>query len=75
MNNSNTKNILGEALSLPVEERAKIVEQLIKSFDMPDESIDKIWKKEAENRIGAYERGEIDAISLEEGLEKYEKRS
>ncbi|PIX84908.1 MAG: addiction module protein, partial [Nitrospirae bacterium CG_4_10_14_3_um_filter_53_41] len=37
----------------------------------PDAEIDELWVKEAENRIDAYERGEIKVVALEKILEKY----
>ncbi|HSK77833.1 MAG TPA: addiction module protein [Thermoanaerobaculia bacterium] len=55
--------ILRAALSLPGEERASLADKLLQSLDEDDqERIDRLWAKEAEDRIAAYERGEIDAI-------------
>ena len=49
--------LLKEALVLPIQEKSELIEQLIKSLDEPDPAIDELWKKEAEARIDAYERG------------------
>ena len=55
--------ILRAALSLPGEERAELADKLLQSLDEDDqEEIDRLWAKEAEDRIAAYERGEIAAI-------------
>jgi hypothetical protein len=43
------------------------------SLDQPDSAIDKLWAKETEDRIDAYEAGEMEAISAEEVFKKYEK--
>ena len=55
--------ILRAALSLPGEERAALADKLLQSLDEDDqERIDRLWAKESEDRIAAYERGEIAAI-------------
>ncbi len=72
------KKILAEALELSPGERADLVEKLLTSFDLPDrQTIDALWAKEAENRIDAYERGELYAVSADlvfERLESPEKK-
>lgn len=69
------KQILAEALNLPPIERAEIIEELLSSFEFPSRrTIDELWAQEAENRIDAYERGEITAIPAKEVFEKIEKR-
>jgi putative addiction module component (TIGR02574 family) len=65
------ESILKEALSLKPTERAKLIDILLSSLDTPDEKIEKLWAEEAENRLEAYERGELTAVSLEEVLAKY----
>jgi len=55
--------ILREALSLPPGERAEIAERLLSSLDTPDrQRLDALWAIEAEDRLDAYERGEIESI-------------
>ncbi len=66
-----TNKILEEALTLKPAEKAELIDRLISSLDKPDTEIDELWAKEAENRIDAYERGEIKAVGLEKVLEKY----
>jgi len=65
------KNILKEALTLKPSEKAELVDKLLSSLDKPDKEIDKLWAQEAEDRINAYDRGEIKAVTLQEVLEKY----
>jgi putative addiction module component (TIGR02574 family) len=56
--------ILEQALSLPADERVALVEQLLASLDAPPRpDIDAMWAAEAEDRIDAYERGEISTVS------------
>ena len=55
-----SQQILREALSLPPIDRAELVEQILASFEFPaHQDIDAAWAQEAEDRIDAYERGEI----------------
>ena len=67
-----TKNeVLAEALNLSPIERAQLIEDLLSSFDFPDrERLDQLWAQEAEERIDAYERGEISTTPLESVFEK-----
>ena len=66
-----TNKILEEALTLKPAEKAELIDRLLSSLDKADAEIDELWAKEAENRIDAYERGEIKAVTLEKVLEKY----
>ena len=51
-----TDNLLKEALSLKPVEKADLIDKLLSSLDKPDKEIDKLWAKEVENRINAYDR-------------------
>ena len=52
-------------------ERIELVDSILASLDEPDPSIDQLWIREAEERLAAYRRGEIKAVSLQEVLAKY----
>ena len=57
------KQILAEALKLPSMERAELVENLLTSFEFQSrKKIDALWAEEAEDRIDAFDRGEMAAI-------------
>jgi len=66
-----TDNIVKEALTLRPSEKAQLIDKLISSLDKSDKEIDKLWAKEAEDRIDAYDQGKLKAISLEKVLQKY----
>lgn len=66
-----TNNVFNEALTLLPAERAELIDKLLVSLGKSDHEIDKQWAKEAEDRIDAYDKGKIKAISLEEVLKKY----
>ena len=65
--------ILDKALSFSPSSRAILVERLLDSLDKPDPSIDEQWAKEAEDRIKAYDAGELEGIPAEDVLSKYKK--
>jgi putative addiction module component (TIGR02574 family) len=65
------QQILKEALNLAPKNRASLIEKLLASLDQPDKTIDELWAREAENRIDAYEAGNIKAISAEQVFGKY----
>jgi len=57
------KQILAEALKLPPVERAELVEKLLTSFEFHSRKrSDALWAQEAEQRIDAFERGEMATI-------------
>lgn len=70
----NKKNeLLKELLVLSPQEKALIIDELLKSLDKPDAEIDKLWKQESEARIDAYEKGQLKSESAEEVFSKYKK--
>jgi len=66
-----TNNILKEALALKPSQKAELIDKLLSTLDRPDREVDELWAKEAEDRIDAYDQGNIKAIALEEVFRKY----
>jgi putative addiction module component (TIGR02574 family) len=64
-------HVLEVALKLSPQERATVVDQILSSLDLPDKYTDDLWRKEVEDRLAAYNKGEIKAIPLDEVLAKY----
>jgi putative addiction module component (TIGR02574 family) len=52
-------------------ERLELVDEILASLDRPDEFVNALWYREAENRLAAYRRGEIKTVSVEEVIAKY----
>ena len=66
-----SQEVLREALDLPPIERAELVEQILASFDFPArKGIDALWAKEVEDRIDAYERGDIGTVPAKDVFDK-----
>jgi len=68
------EDILAEALELPPTARAELVENLLSSFEFQGrDAINALWAQEAENRIDAFERGEITSIPAKDIFNEIEK--
>ena len=68
-----TTEILKEVLSLPPEERAELAESILASLEPSDPRILELWAAEAEDRVAAFERGEIEAVSAESVFEEIDR--
>jgi putative addiction module component (TIGR02574 family) len=67
-------HILAEALELPPVERAELVENILSSFEFQDRNtINALWAQEAEDRIDAFQRGEMSAIPAKDIFAEIEK--
>ena len=60
------ETLLRQALELPANDRAALVDGLIFSLDKPDPAVDSLWLKEAESRMAAYRSGELGAVDADE---------
>jgi putative addiction module component (TIGR02574 family) len=58
------QKVLNEALRFPPVERAELVEKILANFTFPRrQGVDAQWSTEVEERIEAYERGELKSDS------------
>lgn len=64
-----SKNILKEALMLPVEQRITVIQGLVESLDVPYTEIAAVWAEEAERRLTAYREGRLDTVEMEKVFE------
>ena len=66
-----TDKLLEEALLLPADERASLVEKLLQSLNLPTEAeVDRLWVEEAERRVSQIEAGEVEVIPGEQVFAK-----
>jgi len=70
----NTKQLITEAVSLPIEERAIVVESLLQSLNQPDSEIDIKWTQAAKKRLSEIKSGNIGTIPGEQVFEEIRKR-
>ncbi len=60
-----------QAAQLPPAERIELVERILESLDQTVGAMDTLWAKEAGDRLTAYRRGEVRAVSLSDAIEKH----
>jgi putative addiction module component (TIGR02574 family) len=70
----NTKELIAEAISLPVEERALMVDSLLKSLNLPEADIDKRWASVAQRRLNDLRSRRVEAVAGEKVFEKIWRR-
>lgn len=70
----NTKELIDEAVSLPVEERALVVDTLLRSLNQPESGIDKMWVVVAKRRLAELRSGSVAVVPGKEVFEKIWKR-
>lgn len=69
-----TNELIDEAMSLPVELRAQLIDKLLKSLNPSQAEIDKVQALEAEKRVADIEAGKIQLIPGEEVFKRIRKR-
>ena len=60
------KNLEEQALSLNPEERAKLAEVMLESLSAPLAEVESAWSLEIEQRVAAYDRGDIASYPAED---------
>jgi len=65
-----TKELIAEIISLPVEERALVIDSLLKSLNPPESEIDKKWARVAKIRLEQLDSGEVKPIPGEDVFKK-----
>jgi hypothetical protein len=61
-----TKNLIDEAIALPIEEKAILIDLLIKSLNPREAEIEKKWLKVAKKRLTELYSGNVKAKSGED---------
>ncbi|MEA2017653.1 MAG: addiction module protein [Campylobacterota bacterium] len=67
-----TQTIYNEALTMQPIEKAQLIDQLILSLDVPNQTIKEQWNKEAESRVSAYKNNQLKTVPMEDVFNKYE---
>ena len=56
------KDLIDEAESLPVEERALVVDSLLRSLNPPDAGVDRKWAEVSRKRLEEIRSGSVDTV-------------
>jgi putative addiction module component (TIGR02574 family) len=60
------EKFIEEALMLPLEERAELVDKLLQSLNVPTQSdVDRLWMDEVEKRINEYDSKKVESLNGE----------
>lgn len=70
----NTREILEQIESLPVEGRAQIIDSLLRTMNQPDPEVDAAWAKEAQRRLEDLRSGRVEGIPAEDMFAKARER-
>jgi putative addiction module component (TIGR02574 family) len=65
------KTLTEQVRALPPQDRIALVEDVLDSLDRADPDIDRLWAREAGDRLAAYRRGELAARDLRDIIAKY----
>ena len=57
-----TKELIAEAMSLPVEERALVADSILRSLNAPQSEIDRKWTAVAQRRLGELRSGKVKPV-------------
>ena len=68
------KELIAEAISLPVEERAIVVDSILRSLNSPNADIDCQWIVEAERRLDEVRTGRLKTIPGDQVFAQIRKR-
>ena len=70
-----TESITTAALALPPESRAELADTLLRSIEHQDNGLQNAWAEEADDRLAAFDRGEMKSLSREEVMESRRPKS
>jgi putative addiction module component (TIGR02574 family) len=57
-----TDELIAEAISLPVEERTRVVDSLLRSLNSPETELDAAWAAVARRRLEELRSGRVEAV-------------
>jgi putative addiction module component (TIGR02574 family) len=69
-----SREIIEDAESLPVEERVRIVDALLRSLNPPDPDIERQWIEVAQRRFEELRSGKVKAVPGDEVMAKLRAR-
>ncbi|MDQ1352002.1 MAG: hypothetical protein QG657_2308 [Acidobacteriota bacterium] len=69
-----TKELIAEAISLPVEERSIVADSILRSLNAPESDIDRKWVAVAQRRLAELRSGQVKAIPGEQVFSRIWKR-
>lgn len=69
------KDIEQQARQLAAEDRAKLAETMLESLRVPVSEVEAAWAREIEERVAAFDRGEVQTYAAEDVFAEGRRRS
>jgi len=69
-----TTDLIAEAVSLPVEQSARVIDSLLKSLNPPEAGIDKNWALVADRRLAELRTARVKTVPGDEVFQKIRHR-
>ena len=69
----NTRELIEEAVSLPVEQRALVVDSLLRSLSLTNPEVDEQWYAVTKRRLEELRSRKVDAIPANQVFDRLEK--
>ncbi len=66
----NTKELIEEISSLPVEDRVIVADSVLRTLNPPEKEIDQKWAEVAKKRLNELQSGDVKPISGEDVFKK-----
>ena len=68
-----TRELLAEALELPLDDRAKMAADLLESLEEAEADVEEAWAREIEKRVAAARAGELSSTDWRTVLDRVER--
>ncbi len=68
------EDIIRDVSALPVEERAMVIDSLLRTLNPPDPEMDKAWARVARRRLQELRSGSVEPVDGEEVLSRVKAR-
>ena len=68
------KELIDEAASLPVEERAAVADSILRTLNPPEPDVDRMWAQLAQRRLGELRSGKVKPVPGEQVFARVWKR-
>lgn len=68
------RELIQEAKSLPIEDRALVVDSLLRTLNPPDREIDQKWAAVAKKRLDEIRTGDVETVPGDQVFKKIWKR-
>jgi putative addiction module component (TIGR02574 family) len=68
-----TRDLLTQALELPLDERAEMAAELLESLHVAEEDVEAAWAAEIQQRVAAARAGELESTDWRTVLDRVQK--